>query len=296
MITRWWEMQIDCDPQLEEAIFWCVETAGCRGTASEWVGDRLRVRAYLHQDQADRPLLESLSLEIQQEALSWQMPLPQIQWQLIDEEDWADSWKQYWHPQEIGNRFLINPAWLPVPVDTERLVLQLDPGVAFGTGNHATTQLCLEGLERQFKFSPQSALIADIGCGSGILAIAACLLGATHSYAVDTDPLAVQSTQSNRDLNQVPPETLTTELGSLDHLITRLTHPVDGIVCNILAPVIIELMPDLKGIARSGTWAILSGLLVTQVDAVVAAVEQAGWSVTQICHKQDWASVQIILP
>ncbi len=179
MANTWWELKILCEPDLEDSIFWRLEDFGCRGTASESKENSSLVKAYLPNFQAQLLDLAALSLLLRQDALCVGLSSPTLQWELIDEEDWASSWKQYWHPQEIGDRFLINPAWLPLPFASERLVIRLDPGVAFGTGNHATTQLCLESLEMRLSEVPQSfvgsggkdehLVIADIGCGSGIL-------------------------------------------------------------------------------------------------------------------------------
>ena len=165
MANTWWELQIICDPDLEDSIFWRLEKFGCKGTASERSGNSLLLRAYLPRNQAQLLDLEALSESLRQDALTIEMPVPQVQWQTIDEEDWAKSWKEHWQPQEIGDRFLINPAWLPPPEKSTRLILRLDPGVAFGTGNHATTQLCLEALETHVV---EGAVVADIGCGSGL--------------------------------------------------------------------------------------------------------------------------------
>ena len=117
-----------------------------------------------------------------------------IQWSAIAESDWANNWKAHWHPQAIGDRILIYPEWLAVPDDPGRVLIRLNPGAAFGTGEHATTQLCLKALETRLpplQEQPRKIAIADIGCGSGILAIAALRLGCEQAYGVDTDPLAV---------------------------------------------------------------------------------------------------------
>ncbi len=286
MANSWWELQILCAPDLEDSIFWRLENFGVRGTASEKKGDLCLVRAYLPKQEQQLDLT-GLLLLLRQDASVMGLPIPTIDRILIDEEDWASSWKEYWHPQEIGTRFLVNPAWLPVP-QSERLILRLDPGVAFGTGNHATTQLCLESLERHVV---EGAVVADIGCGSGILSIGALLLGASKVYAVDTDPLAVQSTRSNQELNQISCDRLVVEQGSVERLLKL--KPVDGIVCNILAEVIINLIPQLRAMALPTTWGILSGILVNQAQSVTDTLEQNGWSVANFQRQNDWCCLNI---
>jgi ribosomal protein L11 methyltransferase len=221
------------------------------------------------------------------------LSVPTMQWQLIDEEDWASSWKEHWQPQEIGDRFLIYPAWLPVPAKTDRLLLRLDPGTAFGTGNHATTQLCLEALEMRLDEDTAGAVVADIGCGSGILAIGAILLGAGKAYAVDNDLLAVKSAQKNRQLNQILPQQLAIEHGSIDTLHQLTGERFDGIVCNILAEVIIELIPQMSAIAKPSTWGILSGILIEQSQSVTDTLEKHGWIVAAIWRRQEWCCINI---
>ncbi|MBH8577016.1 50S ribosomal protein L11 methyltransferase [Nostocaceae cyanobacterium CENA369] len=298
MANTWWELQILCEPALEDSVFWRLEDFGSRGTASESQGSSCLVKAYLPRFQAQLLDLAALSLWLRQDALCVGLSVPSLHWQLIDEEDWATSWKQYWQPQEIGDRFLVNPAWLPLPEDSERLVIRLDPGVAFGTGTHATTQLCLESLEMRLSELPQSfsgvigkrepLVIADIGCGSGILSVGAVLLGAEKVYAVDTDPLAVQSTFSNRTLNEISPERLIPAEGSVDIVTKLIDKPVDGIVCNILAHVIIELVPQMSAIAKPTTWAIFSGILLEQSKAVADALEANGWVVATLWKRKEW--------
>ncbi|MBE9201608.1 MULTISPECIES: 50S ribosomal protein L11 methyltransferase [unclassified Nodularia (in: cyanobacteria)] len=303
MANTWWELQILCDPALEETVFWRLEDFSSRGTASESKGNFCLVKAYLPRFQAQLLDLAALSLWLRQDALCIGLSIPTLNWELIDEEDWATSWKQYWKPEEIGDRFLINPAWLPLPETTERLVIRLDPGVAFGTGNHATTQLCLESLEMRLSQIPASfvgksvkqepLIIADIGCGSGILSIGALLLGAEKVYAVDTDPLAVQSTFSNRALNDIKPERLVSAEGSVDMILKLVDKPVDGIVCNILADVIIQLVPEMSAIAKPSTWGIFSGILLEQSQAVGDALEKNGWIVATLWKKKEWCCLNV---
>ncbi len=303
MSNTWWEIQIICEPVQEDSIFWRLKNFGCQGTASENKGEgtavnsehRSIIKAYTPKIKAQLLDLSALSLLLRQDALCLGISEPNVSWQLIDEEDWASSWKKHWHPEEIGDRFLINPAWLPVPKDSNRLILRLDPGVAFGTGNHPTTQLCLESLEMRFIPDPygqeaqrKDVVIADIGCGSGILSIGALLLGAKQLYAVDTDPLAVKSTQENLALNDIPTERLTVAEGSVDVLSQMVPAPVDGIVCNILAHVIIDLIPRMSAIIKPTTWAIFSGILLEQSKDVADVLEQNGWLVATLWKRKEW--------
>ncbi len=207
MAYNWWEIRVLCDQSLEEVIFWRLESFGCRGTASQVKGNDCLVLAYLPEEQTQLLDLSALALNLRQDALCMNLPTPVMDWNLIEEEDWASSWKQYWQPQEIGDRFLIYPAWLALPEKSDRIILRLDPGAAFGTGTHPTTELCLESLEMRLGLEPNpEAIIADIGCGSGILSIGAALLGVRQIYAVDIDPLAIRSTINNGKLNQIEAE------------------------------------------------------------------------------------------
>lgn len=293
MANSWWEIKILCDPALEDLIFWRLEKFGCRGMSTEVKGNSHLLCSYLPQIEAQLLDLAALSLWLRQDALTLGQPIPIMHWRLIDEEDWASSWKEHWQPQEIGDRLLIYPAWLPEPEPSERRVLRLDPGAAFGTGTHSTTQLCLEALEMRLG-DGSNGVIADIGCGSGILSIGAVLLGAKKVYAVDTDSLAVRSARSNRDLNQISAQKMVVERGSIGKL-QKLTYnqPVDGILCNILAEIIIELIPGMSAIAGPKSWGILSGILLDQAKPIADTLEQYNWVVAALWKRQDWCCFNI---
>lgn len=294
MSNSWWEIRILCVPQLEESVFWRLERFGCSGTATEIKNSSALIRAYIPQFQAQLLDLAALSLWLRQDAILAEVSPPLTQWKLIDEEDWSSSWKQHWQITEIGDRFLINPAWLTPPADTNRTIIFLDPGIAFGTGAHQTTQLCLESLE--MRLLPESAgelVIADVGCGSGILSIGAVLLGAQKAYAVDTDLLAVQSARSNRHLNRIAPSDLVINKGSVEELLTLAPDGVDGIVCNILAEVILEMIPQLTQLAKPTSWMILSGILVEQTQPIAEKLEQYGWLVATLWKKDDWCCFNV---
>ncbi len=292
MASSWWEIQVGADPAAEELLFWRLQAFGCRGMASELRGNTFAVKAYLPQIKSQQLDLAALALLLKQDLLCAELPAPIVQWHLIDEEDWSKSWKDHWHPEPIGDRFLINPAWLPIP-ETDRLIIKLDPGVAFGTGAHATTQLCLEALEMRLNDPLPGTIVADIGCGSGILSVGAILLGAERAYAVDTDILAVDATKSNVELNELPPDRLMVEEGSLDRLKEMLPAPVDGFVCNILAEVILQLIPSFSDISKPDTWGILSGILIDQVQPIADCLEEHGWTMATLWRRQDWCCLNI---
>lgn len=295
-MNHWWEINVQAAPFLEELLFWRLQQFGCQGMSSQDQGQKRLIQAYLPQNQAQPLDLAALAIRLRQDALSQDLAEPTVQWHLIHEEDWAASWKDHWQPQEVGERLLINPAWMSLPDKCDRLILQLNPGVAFGTGAHPTTQLCLEALEMQLDetFEPiGDVVIADIGCGTGILAIAALLLGAYQTYAVDTDPLAVEAATVSRKLNGIDPMAMIVAEGSVETLVPLLKQPVDGLVCNILADVIVDIAPQLSQITRPGSWGIFSGLLVDQAETVVEALEKLGWTMTALWRRQSWCCLHV---
>lgn len=293
MSHSWWEIKILSDPVLEDLVFWRLDAFGCSGTASEKKGHSLLMRSYIHQDDAQLLDLAALSLWLLQDALALEFPLPKTQWHLIDEEDWASSWKQYWEPQEIGDRFLIYPAWLPPPETSDRLVIRLDPGAAFGTGTHPTTQLCLESLEMRLGEGAENLVLADIGCGSGILSIGAILLGAKKVYSVDVDSMAIRAAYANRELNQIASDRLTIEKGSIQTIAELASEPIDGILCNILAETIIDLIPRMSEIIQPHGWAVFSGILLEQANPIAATLEAHGWTIATLWKRQEWCCFNV---
>ncbi|MEO0845987.1 MAG: 50S ribosomal protein L11 methyltransferase [Cyanobacteria bacterium J06631_6] len=310
MSNRWWEIVVKCEPVLEESVFWRLEKFGCSGTATEVKvldseqdlelesaeskeSKRISIKTYIPEIDTQLLDLAALSLWLEQDAKLLEVSVPEAQWQLIDEEDWASGWKDYWQPMEIGDRFLIYPAWETPPKDSTRLVLRLDPGAAFGTGTHPTTQLCLESLEMRLSdANNRHQNVADIGCGSGILSLGSVLLGAKKVYAVDTDALATKTCRSNCQLNQVNRESIIVRDGSVEQLIAA-NETFDGIICNILADIIVELFPKFNQITHEKSWAVLSGILLTQADQIADVVEQQGWTVAALWKRQDWCCFNI---
>lgn len=221
--------------------------------------------------------------------LSQIRPLPEPVYRPIEDEDWMASWKQHYQPIPIGQRLLILPVWIQQD-SGGREVVRIDPSMAFGTGTHPTTQLCLEMLEKQVR---PSEVVIDVGCGSGILSIGAIKLGAKHALAVDIDNAAVRSTRENAEANGVLDE-IETGLGSVEEI--RKGHfsikRAPLVLANILAPVIIRLYDaGLAELVQPGGRMILSGILVEQAPAVVDAAEAQGLRFIEQIQQGDWVAI-----
>ncbi|MCL4868387.1 MAG: 50S ribosomal protein L11 methyltransferase [Anaerolineae bacterium] len=208
---------------------------------------------------------------------------------ILQEEDWANAWKVHYKPFKLGQRLWIQPSWeKAVDAAATDIVLTLDPGMAFGTGLHATTQLCLALLEEVIQPGDR---VLDVGTGSGILAIAAAKLGASQVIAIDNDPLAVTATQGNITLNQVETQVQTWQ----GELATVPVEPYQVVVVNILAPVIITLLRQggLLNYVAPGGHLLLSGLIAVQQEEVMAAVAAAGGHLTTARQDGDWVALHI---
>jgi ribosomal protein L11 methyltransferase len=186
-------------------------------------------------------------------------PLQQS-WQQLEDKDWSQEWKKYFSPMKCGERLWICPSWI-APPDPDGINLSLDPGLAFGTGSHPTTHLCLRWLDKQ---DLTGQTVIDYGCGSGILGIAALLLGAEKVIAVDNDPQALLATRDNAERNNIAPERIST------YLPEDLPRDVIGhcMLANILAAPLIELAPKLTALTASNGLICLSGLLEHQIETV----------------------------
>jgi ribosomal protein L11 methyltransferase len=294
MSVYWWEIAVYCNFQLEETVYWRLDNFGCSGTAVEIKDGLCIIKAYIAQIKVESDAIVALADLLKQDAISLNLSNQlKVSWSTVEEQDWANSWKQYWHPTPIGLELIVYPAWLTPPQDTKEIILRLDPGSAFGTGTHPTTQLCLESLTTLLLDHPETMVIADIGCGSGILSIGSLLLGAGKVYAVDTDILAVNATKSNAELNLIAPDSLHVDLGSAADLVKMLSQGVDGIVCNILAEVLIDLMGELFQLSKPKSWAVLSGLLINQAEQVSQSAKENGYLVTAIAQKEPWCCLEL---
>jgi ribosomal protein L11 methyltransferase len=218
-------------------------------------------------------------------------PLPPLAFKTIADEDWMAAWKQHYHPIPIGKNLLILPAWLENP-SPERVAVRIDPSMAFGTGTHPTTQLCLELVE---EYQRPGYPVIDVGCGSGILSIAALKLGASQALAVDIDPQAVRSTRENAAANGVL-DLIETGQGSVSEILAEKFSISQAplVLANILAPVIIRLFEaGLAGLVSPGGILILSGILDQQAGDVVLAAERSGARLVGTRQILDWVALAL---
>jgi ribosomal protein L11 methyltransferase len=293
----WWEVSLRVKEELAESVADVLARFAPGGVAlgydaikpdpdgEGWPAGPLTVRAYLPAD------AEMESRRSRLEKALWHLgqisPLPDPEWRAVIEKDWSLEWKKHYRPIRIGRRLRIVPSWMDPAPFARDLVLRLDPGMAFGTGMHPTTQLCLETLEDIIR--PGMDII-DLGCGSGILAIAAVKLGAAQALGVDIDPAAVRVARENALLNGVE-SSVEIRPGSLPELLKE-ERSASLVVANILALVVREMLA--AGLARTVQphgRLVLSGILEEQSVAVEAAIRDAGLRVDQKRIRQDWVAL-----
>lgn len=205
----------------------------------------------------------------------------------VDEEDWSTAWKKYYHPTKIGERLIVVPCWEDYALKEGEVQVTLDPGMAFGTGTHETTRLCMKLLD---KVITKDSTLLDIGTGSGILAITALLLGAKSALGVDIDELSVKVAKENADLNKVGDKI---ELVCGD-LTEKISGTFDVLTANIVADVIIRLSHDVKQFMHEGSNLIVSGIITERCDEVITALEKVGLTITERAEENGWVALLLV--
>ena len=291
----WWRLSLPIQPELEESLLWKLNELGLHRVAVQHAPetpDQCTLLAWLPAHEWPVDQRHELLGSLEPLAHTFGVALAAPRWDELADEDWSRSWKQHWQPDPVGRGMLILPAWLEVPEEhAGRLVLKMDPGSAFGTGSHPTTRLCLEALEAT---PPKGLRVADLGCGSGVLGLAALGLGARQVLAADTDSLAVRATNDNAAINALAPDALRVRQGSVEVLQELLSgEPADLLLCNILAPVIEALAPKFQGVLSAGGRGLLSGLLVEQAPRLTEVLEGLGWSVQPLAEQGRWGLLEI---
>lgn len=202
----------------------------------------------------------------------------------VNEEDWANNWKQYYKPTKVGARVVIKPIWEEYDLKAHELLVELDPGMAFGTGTHETTRMCIQALE---KYVNEDTRIFDIGTGSGILAIAASKLGAKEVIGGDLDPVAVKSAKDNVVHNKLE-DNIKILKGDLMEVVEG---KADIVVANIIADVIMFLTPNVRAYIKENGYFISSGIIKDKKDAVIATLIQNGFEPMEVNNQGEWVCI-----
>lgn len=201
----------------------------------------------------------------------------------LDEEDWAEAWKEYFWPEKITGRIVVKPTWRDYPARPDEIILEIDPGMAFGTGTHATTALCIRQIETHLQ---PGHTVLDVGTGSGILMIAAAKLGAGAVCGVDNDPVAVTVAEKNLTVNRIERYRLFS-----GNLVDAVHERFDVVVANILAEVILVLLPQVASVLKTGGIFICSGIITARRDAVLAGLAENGFSIVEVLEKDGWVAI-----
>jgi len=302
----WLELSIETDLEAVEAVSEILTRVAPGGTSvepafelvDEGLGARVDpgrpavVRAYVP---ARDPVAAEAAVGVAERALDHLRafdlrPIGPVRTRLVDEEDWAEAWKRHFPVTRIGRRIVVRPSWRRHRAAAEDVVLVLDPGMAFGTGLHPTTRLCLEALESIADRSlARGARVLDVGCGSGILSIAAARLGATSVLGLDIDPIAIEATSANAGRNRLT-RRVGVRLGSLP----SGEPPFDLVLGNLIASVLIALAPALAGELRPGGRLVASGIFRDREADVTGAFATVGLAVAERWATDDWVALEAV--
>lgn len=247
----------------------------------EHKGEVAVVKAYFSEEDNIQEILEYINEKMRElKEIGIDTGLAKVESEKMHEEDWANNWKKYYKPTKIGERIVVKPIWEDYEAKEDELILALDPGMAFGTGTHETTRMCIQALDKYVK---EESTVFDVGCGSGILAIAAAKLGAKKAVGVDLDPVAVESANENVGLNN---------LDNIEILYGNLVDVIEGkadiVVANIIAEVICILTEDVKRVLKTDGYFITSGIIHDRVDMVTNKLEETGFEVIEINKDGEW--------
>jgi len=271
-MTQYIEITVKTTPlRAEHVSYLLMDKIGCTGTVTEEDGT---VKAYLYND--ENPDLSVLS--------QWQ-----VSTKVVKDEDWAENWKKYWHPQKVAEKIVICPSWREYTPLGNEVIINLDPGSAFGTGAHPTTRLCIQALENIIPKLNGDLFMADVGTGSGILAITAARLGVKHITGVDNDPSVIPVAVENAEINNIKDKCEFFTGSACD-----ITGQFDIVVSNILAEIIIEIMDDLKKILKPGGVIILSGIIDKKRSDVEKTLSESGLKIQEINTENGWIAIIVV--
>ena len=282
--TDWLEISIHVDPMAHEPVSAFLFDLGCPGIVSENFQDH-SLKAYLpyHENSDDvRNRVNTFLCHL--EKIFPEIQPPQVKLTKIKEQDWTDSWRMFFRADRVTPKLLIIPAWEPVSSELDSHVIRIDPGPAFGTGQHPTTRMCIAAMEEVQL--PESWTMLDVGTGSGILAIYGAKLGARKIVALDIDPEALRWAQRNISLNDLE--------GSIELTSQPLSKRKDSfslLAANLTLGDIIHLSPHFQGHLKPGGWLILSGILKEQVDQIRESLPEKEFHEDHIEFQDEWACI-----
>jgi ribosomal protein L11 methyltransferase len=281
---NWYALDLSCTEEAREAVEYALMEAGALGTEGDvaaGAGVHARVTAYFDAPPEVEHVRGALAEALRVYGLA-SGDVREMRFREVEGRDWLAEWKKGWRPVEVG-RFVVAPPWSEVEENGARLVIRVEPGMAFGTGTHETTRLCLAAIERHFR----GRSFLDVGTGTGILAIAAAKLApSARVEACDTDPLAVSVAEENARLNGVA-DRIGFRVGSVD----EATASADLVCANLTADVILPLLPALVG-ATCGRL-VLSGILDTQSPQVCARLIELGVSDYELTGDGEWVAITV---
>lgn len=281
----WTEISIQIDPLAREALYAFLYDLGCSGIVSEGEHDEI-IKFYLPLDQNRDEFTIKLDRLVQRlGGIFPGLPAPVIKINRIKNENWAHSWRRFFKPDRITPNLYVFPAWEPVPGDIKAMVIRMDPGPAFGTGQHATTRLCLQAMEGIPSISSKSML--DIGTGSGILSIYGALLGLRRVVGIDTDPEALLWAEKNIKLNG-----LSGKIELSEKSIEAWGETFDLIVANLTRDTILNLLPLISRRLERGGYLILSGILTDQGRDIEAGLRAHSLIKEAVSRQGEWICLQ----
>ncbi|MHA6250931.1 50S ribosomal protein L11 methyltransferase [Oceanobacillus sp. CAU 1775] len=306
---KWIEISIQTTNEAIESITYILDKHGFSGLVTEDSADLIkshrstfgeiyelnpdyypeegvRVKSYIQDTRNLSEILEKIQAEINElKSFGIDIGQNQITQNEVDEEDWSTAWKKYYKPVKVSENVTIKPIWETYePTSPDEIIIELDPGMAFGTGTHPTTMLSIQALE---KYMSGNELILDVGCGSGILSIAAAKLGADTVYAYDLDEIAVKSSKANIAENDLSNKIIVQQ----NNLLNDIHKQADLIVANILAEIIVKFVDDAWENLKNNGIFITSGIIQDKKQLVLDELVKQGFEVIEIKELEDWVSI-----
>lgn len=275
----WHELEIDLEPPAHEAVEYALMEAGALGTVTTNQADK--VTGYF----AEVPDRELIRSELLEALRIYELPSSSVRdmnLREVADRDWLEEWKKSWQPVQVG-RFVIAPPWTEINDAPDRIVIRIEPGMAFGTGTHETTRLCLAAIGKHFN----GGSFLDVGTGTGILAIAAAkMFPEARIDACDTDPHAIEIARENAKANGVADQ-IEFRVGSIE----ETTSSADLVCANLTADVILQILPSLIGVICGKL--ILSGILETQIEQIETALRESGFSEIEVTQDGEWVAIVV---